>query len=97
MKHTPGPWQINQFNSSQVCDSDGEGRGCAPIAFAWGTESEQRANSRLIAAAPDLLEIAERWAALDGGAWNTARYDNEKSELMADTHAAIEKATGGKS
>lgn len=43
-------------------------------------------------AAPDLLSIAKRWAALDGGAWHAERHAREKDELLADTRAAIAKA-----
>ncbi len=46
----------------------------------------------LIIAAPDLLSIARRWAALDGGAWHVERHAAEKQELLADTRAAISKA-----
>lgn len=56
---------------------------------------EAIANARLIAAAPDLLNIARRWAALEGGSWNTERLARETDALLADTVAAIAKATGG--
>lgn len=46
------------------------------------------------AVAPDLLSIARRWAALDGGVWNVQRYAIEKAELLADTKAAIAEAEG---
>ena len=46
------------------------------------------------AAAPELLSIARRWAALDAGAWHPTRYAAEKKELIADTEAAIAKAEG---
>lgn len=55
---------------------------------------EAEANARLMAVAPKLLSIAERWAALDGGAWHVQRHANEKAELLADTAAAIAAATG---
>jgi hypothetical protein len=42
----------------------------------------------------ELLSIAWRWAALDGGAGNVARYESERAELLADTTAAISKALG---
>ena len=29
--HTPLPWQVNSTDKFQVCDSDGEVRGCATI------------------------------------------------------------------
>ena len=59
--HTPGPWQVNMRDPLQVCDADGDVRGCAPIAkiAAIGSLRECRANARLIAAAPMLLEALE--------------------------------------
>lgn len=54
-KHTPGPYR----DLFQVCDADGEKRGCAPIAIMRGTTAEKRANVRLIAAAPDLYETLQ--------------------------------------
>lgn len=51
-------------------------------------------DARLIAAAPELLQVAQRWIALDGGAWNVARHAKEKAELLAETISAIAKATG---
>ena len=53
--------------------------------------------ARLIAAAPILLSIAERWAALDGGSWHVQRNANEKAELLAETITAIAAVTGEKS
>jgi len=40
----------------------------------------------------DLLDIAKRWAALDGGSWHIDRHAREKTELLADTKALISKA-----
>ena len=55
-KHTPGPWQVNHWDKFQVCDADGEVRGCSPIALCVeGTPAERAANAKLIAAAPALL------------------------------------------
>lgn len=51
----------------------------------------------LMIAAPDLLSIARRWAALYAGDWHAVRHANEKAELLADTRAAIAKATGSTS
>lgn len=55
-KFTKGPWQINDRDPSQICDSDGDGRGCAPIVNVRGTAAEQKANAALIASAPELYE-----------------------------------------
>ena len=52
------------------------------------------ADWRLRNAAPELLSIARRWAALDAGAWHADRHAFEKAELLADTRAAIALAEG---
>lgn len=69
-RHTPGPWQINSKDRSQVLDSHGSTRGCAPIAHCVGTESEARANAKLISAAPDMLkalkDFLEDYSSEDG-------------------------------
>lgn len=56
--HTPGPWQVNHNDPFQVCDAC-DARGCGPIATMLGTAAEKRANARLIAAGPELLEALE--------------------------------------
>lgn len=49
---------------------------------------------RFHATAPDLLQIAKRWAALDSGAWHVERHASEKKKLLRDTIAAIAKTEG---
>ena len=50
-KHTQGLLQVNHSNPDQVCDCDGEQRGCAPVAFMQGVSgSERRANARRLVA-----------------------------------------------
>ena len=49
--------------------------------------------ARLIAAAPKLLSIAQRWAALDGGVWHAQRYISERADLLEATRVTIAKAT----
>lgn len=101
MGHTPGPWfttpsmptrVLKQFRGGKianelVCRTD----------YAWATEGERRANARLIAAAPELLEALEsvlkNYVSLvnsgDAGNWNP----EEEPEVQAAL-AAIAKATG---
>jgi hypothetical protein len=105
-QHMPGPWEARR-------DDDGEGgewlvfgpnglslADCAPP---WGDQEVHEANARLIAAAPDLLEVAkfaEDFLAAEyamvtepdnpAGWSDRAAYENYKS-----IHAAIAKATGG--
>jgi hypothetical protein len=88
-RHTPGPWTDNDAlrvlspDQNYVADCD------ASIAL---PDKERAANARLIAAAPDLLSIAKRWAAIDGGDWHMARYVIERERLLNDTQASIAKA-----
>lgn len=51
-------------------------------------------SAALLGTSPDLLSIAQRWAALDGGAWAVERHAREKAELLTDTRAAIARAKG---
>lgn len=85
MSHTKGPW------SWDVEDLTGQCRLVPGILLTDGTDGTpygdeiDRANARLIAAAPDLLEalkMAQMWLDWDG------RYD------MQGINAAIRKATG---
>lgn len=63
MKHTPGPWHINQDSHMEPAlevraPHDGEA-GFLPICGVWDYKTgEDMANAMLIAAAPDLLAAA---------------------------------------
>lgn len=96
-KHTPGPWE-------ERTDAHGRGRisaGGVWIATTWlatgdGNDAPQlpaRANARLIAAAPDLLE------ALKAIVKSLADQDDEglieHAQQMIDARAAIAKVKGG--
>ena len=76
-----GSYVFEGGNCIGICDTDN------------ASTAQYERNARLMASAPDLLSIAERWAALDGGAWHVERHAREKRELMEDTRAAIAKAT----
>jgi len=70
-KHTPGPWSVPEQYCSEIERADGK-----TIASCWHEKcvdvevklvgvadvslEESKANARLIAAAPDLLEVAKR-------------------------------------
>lgn len=43
--------------------------------------------------ADEMLSLLRRWAALDAGAWHPDRHASNKAELLAETNAAIAKAT----
>ncbi|MWW08597.1 hypothetical protein [Pseudomonas aeruginosa] len=97
-KHTPGPWNVDFIDGVDGVFAAGDKRICQVNEVdivGWNVRfrDESEANAKLIAAAPDLLSIAERWAALDGSAWHLVRYEEEKRELLAATNEAISKAT----
>lgn len=85
-KHTPGPWRT--FNGTDVFPDDDDREGSRHIAdfdMSHGIPAEEKkANARLAAAAPDLLEAL--------------KYAGELLEYggfdMAKINAAIAKAEG---
>lgn len=82
-----GPWHVGPHYKTDIESAQGRVAEVCPQHTPQGA-----ANARLIAAAPDLLSIAKRWAALDGGSWHVERHAKEKGELLKDTAAAIAKA-----
>lgn len=56
MKHTPGPWRIN--DAGEVQDDFG-----VTLAFLVGPGRNSEADGRLMAAAPELLKALERCVA----------------------------------
>jgi len=93
VKHTPGPWVAVEIGQGGPADAPmpvfeiQSADGHAVIA-----EYVDAKNAPVLAAAPDLLSIAQRWAALDGGDWHVARHASDKAELLADTRAAVSRA-----
>lgn len=90
-KHTPGPWEATgNFVRSPMHQPEGLPRGvqiveCRDGYFLPHTE-EAKANARLIAAAPELLEALNAcidYGAMTGDEWVTSK-----------ARAAIAKATG---
>ena len=88
--HTPGPWQVGHFDADMICDSDGDKRGCAPIARVEGTRSERKHNARLIAVAPELLaELQEILV------WAKTEKAPLRQQEIESIQRLIDKATGG--
>ena len=93
VKHTPGPWGVNQSADEGAWDIgtgewQGDSYGGLQIATAWGFYGRAEADARLIAAAPELLQALEAMVALldaDGWSW---------PQQLADARAAIAKAKG---
>lgn len=89
---TKGPWQINDRDPSQICDSDGDVRGCAPIATVHGTAAEQKANAALIVSAPELYEALSRVLTAPPSEFATASQFQNWARLFAEP--ALKKARG---
>lgn len=86
-RHTPGPWQAI---GTCVGNAKGERRFVVGITrTAYASQDEMRANARLIAAAPELLEALEAVDRMfsEPGKWN-------KISVRDCVRAAIAKATG---
>jgi len=96
-KHTPGPWAChdtsNYAHDYRLFRPDGMP---LPLNVIANDHSEQRANARLIATAPDLLEAAQRLSSR-GFFTPVSCADEETLRDMALMLAAIAKATGAAS
>lgn len=98
--HTPGPWLANQG----TIETDHPHRTWRVVAHACGEESglesEQVANARLIAAAPDLLDALEqiegRCARISEETLEVFQLRHELREVRLAAHSAIAVARGGK-
>jgi hypothetical protein len=92
--HTPGPWEDCGSGDVQGIEDNGFGKGPVDVCSVYlrTVEGRTEANTRLIAAAPDLLEALQKL--LSHGTFED--YPNT-SEWYAvrDARAAIAKATGG--
>lgn len=80
LQHTPGPWKIDRFSGS-IC------AGYATIA----TDIDNKADARLIAAAPSLLAALREMLAYDDDPPAAGTYG---AEVYARARIAIAKATG---
>ncbi len=80
-KHTPGPWRVGDAGRTIF-----QPVGIKAVAYCDKTENF-RANARLIAAAPDLLEALERILGAARGTMDEVRARHE-------ARAAIAKAKG---
>ena len=103
--YTPGPWQIQEYVNYEGWSIWGSGDGC--IAERWyasprdnSENARMQANARLIAAAPDMLELLEQleWAGCDYlGNPICPRCEQRKTarhDMDCALNAAIKKAKG---
>lgn len=99
--HTPGPW-IARYHDRVTTQDDTDGT--KSVAHIYASGREGRANQRLIAAAPDLYEVAkgyEAWEAdvIENADWRAptpkltqAQFDR-LIELQTARNAALSKAS----
>lgn len=92
-KHTPGPWRIGDAGAAifgPKTDAPSPATIVSAMGKAGGDVSAMRANARLIAAAPDMLNALRDVAAISTG------YDSE--EIIGDIQAicarVIQQAQG---
>ena len=90
--HTPGPWRVSLVDDTRV--EDATGNCVAEIDGDYNqpeTWPAMEANSRLIAAAPDLLEALERMTYLQSGG---PVKSSDADKWLKEARAAIAKAKG---
>ena len=89
-KHTPGPWEVSGGTSDFDIMVEVDGLGWHEVAMSVDTE----ANARLIAAAPDLLEVVRMVVRSRDDADAAGDHYAELPTHVTDAaRAAIEKAT----
>ena len=86
MTHTPGPW-----SSFGIYVTTEAGDTLARAEYSHCSLPEARANARVMAAAPDLLEALK---ALRDGAYGNPSMPEENARIDAMADAAIAKAEG---
>lgn len=97
--HTPGPWACHDtsFHAHDYRLSRPDGS-FLPVTAPYNDHSEQRANARLIAAAPDMLATLHlALAALGDATAQLQAFDGDMSlvsAVSADVSAVIAKAEG---
>ena len=95
MKHTPGPWYIDPIKAHANGNRRIMAEQCTPVAV---VPEHLAADARLIAAAPDLLDVVKEVNA-ELERLNDFRgfVSMRQMRIMEKARAAIAKATGEKS
>ena len=89
-KHTPGPW-VDRGGMPALITNSGGALIAKPLAHGNQTVDEYRANTSLIAAAPELLEALQTIA--DSEEFNGDSFVCDFQTLQGVARAAIAKAT----
>jgi hypothetical protein len=89
--HTPGPWTYkDDFELVVVPKNDPQAEAICEIT---GNPSEQFANARLIAAAPDLLKALQKIVQEGYNRFEKGDLDNFTGAVIETAEQAIQKAT----
>ncbi len=94
MKHTPGPWRVeNDLNI--VVDNRGF-KGCGVLGSTSIPHEERKANTTLAASAPEMLEVLKTTEAeiVTLKARLTGQFRSNMESLQTLVRAAIDKAEG---
>lgn len=95
-QHTPGPWRVNDINRNTVTSGMMIISKCTSTGLLF-TE-EDKANARLIAAAPELLEALKglyEHCAMIHKVWGEGNNQHQADEAIKAGKQAIAKAEGG--
>jgi hypothetical protein len=90
MKHTPGKWELGVVPNTIASCVNGE----EFIIAKMGVQPEMEANARLIAAAPELLEVLKR--IIKNAKGPACIGIKEYQDMITAGEAAIAEAEGGK-
>ena len=103
MTHTPGPWHEAQDEHDpdmlMVTTKERTEQNYAPIAnidvnFSLAFDKEQRANARLIAAAPDLLTTGKHLALKLAAVYREVGVKPSECQAIRDFMLSVAKAEG---
>ena len=91
MKHTPGPWNISDYQENQVQITDSTGT--RTLAVLDKVDAQYQSNAQLISAAPDLLD-----ALIDAQAYlleYRENHDCKETEMLYQKNEALIKRVLG--
>ena len=90
-KHTPGPWRINEYGQLLAGKN---GIHLFHLVPSPGLGFAQDANAYVIAAAPEMLALLEKWVAEYDVFMGRENDDSKEPEYVTASRAVIAKAKG---